>query len=216
MWPAEPEPEPLPAALPEPPAASAPVPALATAPAVSRKPEPVLHDMTFVRQARRKAFWRRRGVRVSLVLMVLVLSALLAVQFVAQERDRLAAARPGLQPLIEILCQPLHCRVAPPRQIEAVAIDSSSFNKLRNEAYRLNLTLKNQATTQVAMPAIELTLTDTQDQPVIRRVLMPADLGANVGVIAAGSEWSGSVAMSVAPSAPGNRIAGYRLLAFYP
>ena len=35
------------------------------------------------------------------------------------------------------------------------------------------------------MPALELTLTDGQDQPVVRRVLLPGELGPNPGVIAA-------------------------------
>ena len=48
------------------------------------------------------------------------------------------------------------------------------------------------------MPAMELTLTDAQDQPLVRRVLMPAELGAAPGVIAAASEWSGSLALAVA------------------
>ena len=93
-----------------------------------------------------------------------------------------------------------NCTVRPPRQIDSLAIDSSAFNKLRGDAYRLSVTLKNQASTEVAMPALELTLTDAQDQAVVRRVLMPAELGAHPGVIAAGSEWSGSVALAVAPS----------------
>jgi hypothetical protein len=117
--------------------------------------------------------------------------------------------------LLARLCEPLKCSIRPPRQIDAISIDSSSFNKLPGEAYRLNLTLKNQATMPVAMPALELTLTDGQDQPVVRRVLMPADLGATAAVIGATSEWSGSLELAVA-NGNGSRIAGYRLLAFYP
>ena len=65
------------------------------------------------------------------------------------------------------------------------------------------------------MPAIELTLTDSQDQPVVRRVLTPADLGVPSGTLAAGADGSGNFAMSVAGNGTG-RIAGYRVLAFYP
>ena len=66
------------------------------------------------------------------------------------------------------------------------------------------------------MPALELTLTDAQDQPLVRRVLMPAELAPARGVIAPASEWSGSLAMAVAADGTGGRVAGYRLLAFYP
>lgn len=173
------------------------------------------HDVGFLRQARRRAFWRRPLVRASLALVLLALVALLALQLAVHDRDRLAAAQPQFKPWLEMLCEPLKCTVGPPRQIEAIAIDSSSFTKLRSDTYRLNFTLKNSAGRPVAAPSMELTLTDTQDQPVLRRVLSPADLAAPSPVIAAGGEWSGSVALAVAANG-GGRISGYRLLAFYP
>lgn len=177
--------------------------------------EPALEDVSFVRQARRKAFWRRPLVRAALGLAAGVLLVALALQIAVQERDRIAAAQPALKPLLQQLCEPLQCTVGPPRQIEAVVIDGSTFSKLRGDAYRLNFTLRNQAAGDIAMPAIELTLTDGQDQPVVRRVLTPADMGAPSGTLAAGADWSGNFAMSVAGNGTG-RIAGYRVLAFYP
>ena len=178
--------------------------------------EPELDDLSFVRQARSQEFWARRGVRALLAVMLIVLALLLAAQIGVHDRNRLAAAHPALRPWLARLCEPLRCRIAPPRQIDAIAIDSSSFNKLRSDTYRLNFTLKNQGDFPVAMPALELTLTDGQDQPLARRVLLPADLGAHPGVIAASAEWSGSLPVAVAANAAGARIAGYRLLAFYP
>ncbi|AEG92085.1 zinc-ribbon and DUF3426 domain-containing protein [Ramlibacter tataouinensis] len=179
--------------------------------------EPALEDVSFVRQARRRAFWRRGGVRAVLGLLALTLAALLAAQVAVRQRDRLAAARPALRPVLEALCQPLQCRIGPPRRIESVVIDSSAFNRLRPDAYRLSVTLKNRAATEVAMPALELTLTDTRDQPVVRRVLPPSELGPSVpATLPAGGEWSTSLGVSVVASGSASRIAGYRLLAFYP
>lgn len=177
--------------------------------------EPALH-VSFVRDANREDFWARPRVRAALMLGALVLGSLLALQLVVHERDRLAAARPALRPWLAGLCQPIGCRVGPLRDIEAIAIDSSSFNKLRGDAYRLNVTVRNQALTQVAMPALELTLTDSQDQPVLRRVLLPVEFGPAAGVIAASSEQSISLPLAVAADGSSTRIAGYRLLAFYP
>jgi len=145
-----------------------------------------------------------------------LLAFLLAAQIGVHDRDRLAATQPALRPWLARLCEPLKCRLAPPRQIDAIAIDSSSFNKLRGDTYRLNFTLKNQAAMEVAMPALELTLTDAQDQPVVRRVLLAADLDSNARVIGATAEWPGSLALAVAANCSNARIAGYRLLAFYP
>lgn len=179
------------------------------------EPEPELHDLAFVRDARRRAFWGLPVVRFAMATALVVLALLLIIQILVHERDRLAAASPALRGLLAGLCAPLNCTIRPPRQIEAISIDSSSFNKLRGEEFRLNLTLRNQAAMDVAMPALELTLTDGQDQPVVRRVLTPAELGAKAAVIGAASEWSGSLALAVA-NGNGARITGYRLLAFYP
>lgn len=180
------------------------------------EPESELEDLTFVRQARRQAFWGRPAVRALMWVAAVALTALLVLQVAVQDRDRLAASEPALRPWLVMLCRPLSCTIGPQRKIDAIAIDSSSFNQLRGEAYRLQVTLKNQGATEVVMPALELTLTDGQDRPVVRRVLMPAELGPNPGVLAPASEWSSSTAFAVADTALSGRIAGYRLLAFYP
>lgn len=178
--------------------------------------EPELRDMAFVRQARRRQQWRTPFARPILMLGLVVLSALLALQWAVHERDRLAASAPALRPWLEGICLALRCSVGPPRQIEALSIESSAFNRLRNDAYRLNFTLKNNAGTEVAVPSMELTLTDGQDQPLLRRVLTPADLGAAAPALPARGEWSASVALAVEGNGPSGRVAGYRLLAFYP
>jgi len=97
-----------------------------------------------------------------------------------------------------------------------VLIDSSSFNKLRADVYRLNLTLKNAAETDVALPAIELALTDAQDQALMRRVFLASELGVPSDVLAAGSESAVSLALGIKTNGNAERIAGYRVLAFYP
>jgi hypothetical protein len=168
-----------------------------------------------VRQARRRAFWRRPLVRALLLLVALVLAALLALQVGYQDRDRLALTQPELRPVLERMCELLQCRLGPPRQIESIVIESSGFTRVRNDTYRLAFSVRNTARVQVAVPAMELTITDAQDQPIARRVLMPAELGAPGDAIAPAAEWSGAVGVAVG-GADSARVAGYRLLAFYP
>ena len=175
-----------------------------------------LEELTFVRQARREARWQRPAVRGLLTLLALALAGLLGLQVAVQERDRLAAGEPALRPWLARACEPLGCRIAPPRRIEAIAIDGSTFNRLRPDAYRLQVTLKNQSGMDVAMPAVELTLTDSEEQPVVRRVLMPGELGAARLALAARTEWSGTAALALQDTSLASRVAGYRVLAFYP
>jgi len=208
----EPEPEPEPLALRE------PADALISWSAVSASHAAVddeTDDFDFVRAARRGAFWRRPLVRLVLIVMSLVLVAALGLQVAVRERDSLAALYPQAQPGLARLCEPLGCTLAAPRRIADVMIDASSFVRERTgaPAYALQLSIKNVAPMAVATPAFELTLMDAREQPVLRRVLTAADLGAPAQLAARG-DWSTSVRVRVLAGA--EQVSGYRLLAFYP
>lgn len=183
---------------------------------VQEGPAAVDPRLSFLRPVRARSGRSRPGMRVALVLLSLLLVAGLLLQVVVQERDRIAATEPATQPFLESVCAVLACKISPLRQIESVVIDSSSFTKVRADVYRLNFTLKNTALTAVATPAVELTLTDLQDQSVVRRVFLAPDFGARQAAMAPGSELAASLSVSV--NLPGDvaRISGYRLLAFYP
>lgn len=171
--------------------------------------------LSFMRGSAGFAFWHRPAIRLALAVSAVLLVAALCLQFLVQERDRLAASSPSVKQVFVMACSVLGCKVSPLRQIDAVVIDSSSFTKVRGEVYRLSFTLKNTGPVDVATPAIEITLTDLQDQPVIRRVLQYSEFGSKSATMAAGSELS--AVLPVSAKAPGTeRITGYRLLAFYP
>ncbi|WP_254425764.1 DUF3426 domain-containing protein [Polaromonas sp. A23] len=195
---------------------------------------PELHDVqevSFVREARRDAFWRRPALRWALGLAAFVLLSVLLLQIAVFQRNTFAMSQPWLSPALHALCATLRCEIRPPQQIESVVIESSSFNKLATDVYRLHVVIKNTGTITLALPSLELTLTDTQDQAKLRRVLTPIELGAKAPTLAAGAEFSGvatirllnvppevpvPTAASAAKPAGPLRIAGYRVLAFYP
>lgn len=186
--------------------------------------EEIHEDVSFVRDARRKAFWKRPWVRVSLGMMSFLLLGALVLQWIVHEKDTVAARQPQLAPLLQALCVPLACEVRLPRLIGSVVVDSSSFNKLEPDVYRLSFSLKNTGAIPLAMPSLEITLTDTQDRALVRRVLAPAQHGGGTGALAAQSAQTGSFVMTVsddvqvesATAFPPLRVAGYRILAFYP
>ncbi len=151
------------------------------------------------------------------VAAAVLLLAALGLQGIVHGRDNVAATWPETKPLLQAACAHMGCSVQALRQIEAIVIDSSSLSALQNEdAYRLNLVLKNQAKLDMAMPAIEFVLTDIDEQAVFRRVLTPIELGAASRVLFAGREWATSVDLRVIDNPNKGRIVGYRLLAFYP
>ena len=172
--------------------------------------------LSFMRHVGRTSAWQRTSVRVGLSLLSLLLLGTLGLQVVVHERDRIVATEPASRGALVALCDWMACQVMPLRQIDAVVIDSSAFTKVRSDVYRLNFALKSTAATTLAMPSLELTLTDLQDQAVIRRVLQPAELGFKKDTLEAGAEVSASLPISVKTSGSAERISGYRLLAFYP
>lgn len=170
---------------------------------------------SFVRQARRQERWRRPWVRMVLGALLLLLPLLLLGQIAVHERNALAARAPALQPVLAALCQALGCQLAPPQDIAMVVISGSSFSEAGPDAgrYRLDVSLRNQSTSLVATPALELTLTDASDQPLARKVFLPADLRAPQA-LGPRAEWNGSfpVQLNELPQP----VVGYRVQLFYP
>ncbi len=171
-------------------------------------------DVSFVRAARREAFWAQRWIHWTMVGSCLLLTLTLALQWVVHERDWIAATQPQVSPWLQGMCQPLGCSIEALKSPDAIAIENSSFSPVRGDVYRLQVTVKNTARTEVARPALELTLTDSADAALLRRVLLPSDFSPDARPIAANGEWSGSIVLRFANS--GARVAGYRVLAFYP
>jgi predicted Zn finger-like uncharacterized protein len=186
------------------------------------KPAPVLElddapepsDASFLRTKPKPAPSRakRVGMGAAFLLLVLVLLG----QVAMHERDRLVALQPELKPWAQTICQALNCKLSALRHIESILIENSSFSSLNGNAYRLNLTLKNQSGMSVAIPAVELTLTDSLDQPVMRRVLTADEFQGPLESLAAAGELAVALTVTVTASAGPGRVTGYRLLAFYP
>ncbi|MDI9854522.1 DUF3426 domain-containing protein [Comamonas sp. 17RB] len=168
----------------------------------------------FVRDARRKAWWQKPVVRVAMGASVVVLPVALVLQVALHERNALAAWQPSLRPALEFMCTALQCKLGPRQQIGAMVVSGSTFAKgERERAYQLSLSIQNRAGTPVGMPAVELTLTDAQDQAIARKVIQAKELGAPPE-LKAGAEWSGTV--PVTTEGLNLQVSGYRVLLFYP
>lgn len=169
--------------------------------------------LSFLNPAARKPNPLWRGL---LILLMLLFMLTLPLQYAYHERDRLAALHTPLKPLLQSLCQPLGCRVSALHGIESMMLDSATFTKLGKDAFRLNFVVKNSAALDLAIPDIELTLTNLADQAIIRRILTHAELGATTDTLQAGAEWHVSTVVQVTSEPLLPAVSGYRLLAFYP
>lgn len=160
---------------------------------------------------------RRRaslGWGIGAAVLLLTLAGQLAFLF----RTELAALYPDARPYLEQACAHLGCEVPLPRKPQFIHIELSDLqaDPVRPERLTLTMALRNRAPFRQAFPAIELTLTDDQNQPLARRVFLPQDYMIDSDAVARGLA-SNAVADIRLPLETGDlRPNGYRLYAFYP
>jgi len=112
---------------------------------------------------------------------------LLVLQSTYFTRTSLAANYPQTKPLLQTLCKTLHCEISVPHEIAQLTIDDADIqeHKERQGVLIFSSVLMNHGTVAQAYPQVELTLTNTADEPVLRKTLHPAEyLPASVNVAA--------------------------------
>ena len=167
----------------------------------------------FVRRAERNARWNRPVVVAAMVLLCVVLIIGLAAQAAYHFRDLAAARYPQARPALVALCETMGCSIEPVRRIDDIVIESSALTDASgSDAMRLSVVLRNRSALPLAMPAIELALTDAAGQMLARRALLPADFGKAGGTLAAGAETPLQLVLAV----DGRRPSGYTVEPFYP
>jgi predicted Zn finger-like uncharacterized protein len=108
----------------------------------------------------------------------LVMLVALAAQFVYLYRGDIAAAVPEARPYLNEWCRTLDCTVAlpqRPRQITIEASDMQAADSANPGLIILTATLRNQATTTLGYPALDVVLTNTREHTVARRIFLPAE-----------------------------------------
>ena len=178
-----------------------------------RVPEP--DEPEFVRRGRQR---ERSGkaMRIAMVVGSVLLLLVLAAQLLRSFSSALAARYPDMRPSLVTVCATLACRIELPAQIDQLVIDTGELTTLGGNAYTFSTQLRNQGDTTQAWPSIELTLSDADDKPLVRRVFGPRDyLPAgpllNAG-FAAHAEQPVKLHFRVEEPAP----SGYHIAVFYP
>lgn len=109
--------------------------------------------------------------------LVIVFALGVCTQLLYFSRTHLAAHYPQSKPLLLSLCRLLHCEIGLPQEIAQLTIDDADIQEHREREGVLlfSSVLMNHAQVAQAYPLIELTLTNTSDEPVLRRVLKPQE-----------------------------------------
>lgn len=169
----------------------------------------------FITRARKKQHGRGMRVMLTSASLILLLGAL--AQGAYAFRAQIAAWFPPAKPALAMFCAELGCRIALPMQIESVTIESSELQALAPDknTFSLGVLLRNRSATVEAWPNIELTLNDSNEQPVLRRVFLPREY-----LLPSQSEATGLVANSeqsvrIYFELDNLKAAGYRIYLFY-
>jgi predicted Zn finger-like uncharacterized protein len=169
----------------------------------------------FLRDAERRARWQSPRARAGFGLAVLALGAVLALQATYHLRDPIVAHWPSTRPLLEAMCDQLDCSLGPLQRIDDIAVESSSLTRAAEpgvDALRLTIVLRNRGALPLAMPMVDLSLTDGNGELVARRALAASDFDRASATLAPASEAS----LHLAFSTDGRRVAGYTVEIFYP
>ncbi len=173
-----------------------------------------LPDFLVPQQRSRRATWLWA---LAVLLGLLVLMAQVAYRF----RAELAASNATARATLVAFCQSFGCDVPLPRHPELMSIDASELqaDTRREGLIILTASLRNRARFAQDYPALELTLTDENDLPVLRRVLAPRDyLDAprSRELMRQGISGGSEAALRVYLDTSRTRAIGYRLYLFYP
>jgi predicted Zn finger-like uncharacterized protein len=193
------------------------------------KPDPEEHDPldqadireyeepSFVRQGRRK---QRLGkaTRILMLACVPLLLLALVIQVAYIFRNHLLVRWPQTQPMLAALCQPLQCELGLPAQIEQVALESSELQAATPADGTLNLTalLRNHSGVAQTWPHVELTLNDSNEKPIARRVFMPRDYLPAGTDVTKGFPAKSEQAVKMRLELDQLKASGFRVYLFYP
>jgi len=151
---------------------------------------------------------------ISIIFLLLALLAQSAYFF----RIDLAVRLPGLKPALVGYCKLLKCSVPLPQKAELLSIESSGLeaDPEHEDQIIFNALLRNRAGFAQTFPGLELTLNDTQDKPIARRVFRPADYLTPSENEVAGLQPNQEISVKLHLNTTSLKPVGYRLMLVSP
>ena len=174
---------------------------------VAAPPDFIRHSGRSVRTPGWGSGW---ALGLSVILAFLVLGTQTAYHF----RDAIAARWPQTKTTLQTACAWLACRVELPMRIEDLAVENTALTHTTpgSDAVKLSVNLRNRGIFVVALPSVDLSLTDASGQLVARRALTPTDFLAASPGLEAGAETT----LSLMLTSSDKRVTGYTVEVFYP
>jgi len=151
---------------------------------------------------------RATALWIAVVLLLCLLPALL----VLQQHQALLVRWPALWPMFNRVCALAHCQLPAVLRAQDLVIDTSSLTP-QSDGYAVTAVLRNTAPWPVRPAALELTLLDAQERPVVRRVFLPEALQMSQTLQ---SEQAIALSLTFTLDASVGAVTGYRLRSIQP
>jgi len=163
---------------------------------------------------------RKRGFSILFGGGVLLLAVLTLAQLAVMFRADILVRLPDARPALTQLCKVFRCTVNWPARGELLAVVGSELQALPGtSAFELTAIVRNRGAFTLALPAVELTLTDTLNRAVARKVFAPIDYLAGESDpqarLLAGLEAGADLTIRIAFEARGLSAAGFVVYPFY-
>ena len=157
--------------------------------------------------------WKRKPFSWPVFAACVLMLLLLLGQCAYFMRTEIAAIYPQSKPLLVQACQYLKCTVSLPENIDLLTIDDSDMQEhlTYQQVLVFSSTLINHANVAQAYPNIELTLTNIDDEPVLRRTLKGSDYLQNPALVSNGIGAKEEIRIKLHLNTAGIAVAGYRV-----
>lgn len=132
-------------------------------------------------------------------------------------RSKIAANYPQFKPYLVQACEHLRCKINLPQQLDLLTIDDSDMQESENyqDVIDFSSLIINNANHVQAYPNIELTLTDAEDKPVLRKLVKPQEYLQASTNAATGLAAHEEARIKLRINAHNLSVAGYRVLLTY-
>jgi predicted Zn finger-like uncharacterized protein len=151
-------------------------------------------------------------------LLIPVLVIVLGAQALFHFRDAIAAHWPQTKPALIRLCAFADCQLKPLQDISGLSIEASDLQA--DPAHKglliLSATIRNRATHALGYPYLELTLSNAQDQIVVRRAFAPGEYLSGAANLDSGIAGNAELTVKLFIDASTTSQAGYQVYLFYP
>ncbi|MDD4929053.1 MAG: DUF3426 domain-containing protein [Gallionella sp.] len=149
---------------------------------------------------------------------ILLAIMLLVAQSAYFFRVGLSVHLPALKPALSGMCHVLKCTVPLPQNQALISIESSSLDADPAEESRItfNALLRNRAGYTQAYPMLALTLNDSQDKALARRIFPPAEYLPSNESVQTGFTANHEINIKLPLRLTDLKPSGYRLELFYP